>query len=95
MAPLLCATDHLRGIDPRSNGAPPHSDFVICRRLAGQARPYWPHLSALLVLSLLSVPLAADAHQLKLVVDNVVGDAALPACSQRFSQRTFIPLLVC
>src|SRR5207249_920847 len=33
-------------------------DVVLFRRLFSQARPYWPHVAALFLLSLLSSPLA-------------------------------------
>jgi ATP-binding cassette subfamily B protein len=57
-----------------------HSDFQIYRRLLLQARPYWLHISGILVLSLLSTPLALMAPlPLKILVDNVLGSRPLPA----------------
>jgi ATP-binding cassette subfamily B protein len=56
-----------------------HSDLQIYRRLLLQARPYWPHIGGILVLSLLSTPLALMAPlPLKIVVDSVLGSQPLP-----------------
>ncbi|HXG16240.1 MAG TPA: ABC transporter ATP-binding protein [Calidithermus sp.] len=55
------------------------SDLRVLGRLLGQARPYWPHLAAILVLDLLATPLALlTPVPLKLAVDHVVGSAPLP-----------------
>ena len=55
------------------------SDLRVLGRLLGQARPYWPHLAAILVLDLLATPLALlTPVPLKLAVDHVVGPAPLP-----------------
>ncbi len=55
------------------------SDLRVLGRLLGQARPYWPHLAAILVLDLLATPLALFTPvPLKLAVDHVVGSAPLP-----------------
>jgi ATP-binding cassette subfamily B protein len=56
------------------------NDLRLLRRLLGQARPYWPHLAAILVLDLLTTPLALlTPLPLKLTVDHVIGGAPLPA----------------
>lgn len=55
------------------------SDATILRRLWQQARPYWPHIGAILALDLLATPLALlSPLALKLVVDNVLGSEPLP-----------------
>jgi len=62
-----------------SPGAPAR-DLGLYGRLLVEARPYWPHIAGLLLLNLLSVPLALAAPlPLKIVVDNVLGSHALPA----------------
>src|SRR5260370_10371515 len=44
-----------------------------------QARPYWPHILGIFVLSLLSTPLALlTPLPLKIVIDNVIGSRPLP-----------------
>src|SRR5881296_1731910 len=54
-------------------------DVVLFRRLLSQARPYWPHLAALFLLSLLSSPLSLLAPlPLKIAVDSVIGSHPLP-----------------
>src|SRR5262249_30924505 len=55
------------------------SDLQIYRRLLLQARPYWPHIGGILVLSLLAAPLALLVPlPLKILVDNVLGPHPLP-----------------
>jgi ATP-binding cassette, subfamily B, bacterial len=55
------------------------SDLVVCRRLLQDARPYWPQLACIFGLSLLAVPVAMLLPvPLKLVVDSVLGDHAVP-----------------
>src|SRR5947208_9396174 len=55
------------------------TDVGLLRRLLGQAQPYWPHVGALLLLSLLASPLSLLAPlPLKLAVDNVIGSHPLP-----------------
>ena len=52
---------------------------AVYRRLLRLARPYWPHLTLILVLSVLAAPLALLlAFPLKIVVDNVLGSQPLP-----------------
>src|SRR5215207_10288023 len=54
-------------------------DARLYGRLLGQAKPYWPHLSGLLVLSLLATPLALlTPLPLKIAVDSVLGSDPLP-----------------
>jgi ATP-binding cassette subfamily B protein len=56
-----------------------HTDFALYRRLLRQVRPYWPHLGGILLLSLLSSPLALlTPLPLKIVVDSVIGSHPLP-----------------
>lgn len=56
-----------------------HTDFALYRRLLRQARPYWPHIGGLLLLSLLSTPLALLAPlPLKIAVDSVIGSEPVP-----------------
>jgi ATP-binding cassette, subfamily B, bacterial len=54
-------------------------DLWIYRRLLLQARPYWPHIAALFLLSLLAAPLSLlNPLPLKIVVDGVLGSKPLP-----------------
>src|SRR3989441_5556939 len=54
-------------------------DVVLFRRLFSQARPYWPHVAALFLLSLLSSPLSLLAPlPLKIAVDSVIGSHPIP-----------------
>src|SRR5918997_1710407 len=56
-----------------------YGDVALVRRLLRQARPYWPHLGGLLLLSMLSTPLALlTPLPLKIVVDSVIGSRPLP-----------------
>jgi ATP-binding cassette subfamily B protein len=56
-----------------------YSDLTIYRRLFAQARPFWPHVGALFVLSLLSMPVTLlTPVPLKLAVDCVLGGKPLP-----------------
>lgn len=56
------------------------SDLGIFRRLLVEARPFWPHLASIFVLSLAEVPLALLLPlPLKLVVDGVLGSRPFPA----------------
>src|SRR5262249_55201707 len=49
-------------------------------RMAQQAKPYWPHLLGISLLSLLSTPLALLLPlPLKIVIDSVIGSHPLPA----------------
>ena len=56
-----------------------YSDFVLYRRVLGHVRPYWLHLTGILLLSLLSPPLALlNPLPLKIAVDSVIGRHPLP-----------------
>ena len=62
-------------------------DVVLCNRLFRWARPYWPHLGALFVLSLLASPLALLVPlPLKIAVDSGLASKPLPHLL-----RPFIP----
>lgn len=55
------------------------------RILLRLARPYWPHLTAIFLLSLISAPLTLLlAFPLKIAVDTVLGSRPLPAFLQSF-----------
>src|SRR5260221_10452155 len=57
---------------------PSFTAWTLYRRLLGQARPYWPHLGGLFLLSLLASPLALlTPLPLKMAVDSVVGSRQL------------------
>ncbi len=65
---------------PRIKARSLQSDMAICRRLAHELRPYWPHLTATLVVSLLSIPFVLlSPLPLKIAVDSVVGMKPVPA----------------
>ncbi|PYN72968.1 MAG: hypothetical protein DMD96_33755 [Candidatus Rokuibacteriota bacterium] len=56
-----------------------YTDVVLFRRLLGQARPYWPHVAALFLLSLLASPISLlTPLPLKIAVDSVIGSHPLP-----------------
>src|SRR5262245_14100074 len=56
-----------------------YGGFTIFQRLLSAARPHWPHLTGIFLLSILSVPLALlTPLPLKLAVDSVVGSEPLP-----------------
>jgi ATP-binding cassette subfamily B protein len=56
-----------------------YRDVVLYRRLAQQARPYWPHMAGIFVLDLIATPLALlGPIPLKIAVDSVIGSAPLP-----------------
>jgi ATP-binding cassette subfamily B protein len=55
------------------------SDLAIIRRVASQVRPYWLHILAVLLLSLLATPLALLLPlPMKIVIDSVLGSQPLP-----------------
>jgi ATP-binding cassette, subfamily B, bacterial len=57
-----------------------YTDFALYRRLLRQARPYWPHIAGIFLLSLLSAPLALlTPLPLKIAVDSVVGSQPPPS----------------
>lgn len=56
-----------------------HADFILYRRLWRQARPHWPHITGIFLLSLLATPVALlTPLPLKIVVDSVLGSHPLP-----------------
>jgi len=56
-----------------------YSDFGLCRRLLREARPFWPHLTSIFLLSLSEVAIALLLPlPLKLVVDSVLGSHPFP-----------------
>ena len=58
---------------------PKPRDRTLYRRLLRQARPYWIHIAALLLLSLLASPLALlNPLPLKIAVDHVLGEHPVP-----------------
>ena len=55
------------------------ADLTLYRRLFRQARPYWPHLLGVGLLSLLSPPLALLIPlPLKIAVDSIIGSRPIP-----------------
>jgi ABC-type multidrug transport system fused ATPase/permease subunit len=62
-----------------SSGERRYSDRVIYRRVLGEARPYWGHIVAIFLLTLLATPVALLAPvPLKIAVDSLLGDEPLP-----------------
>jgi ATP-binding cassette subfamily B protein len=58
-------------------------DLRLYGRLLRTARPYWPHIAGILLLSLISTPLILlGPLPLKLVVDSVLGSSPLPGWLQ-------------
>ena len=58
---------------------PRKSETAILRRMALQARPYWPHIVCIFRLSRLSTPLTLlTPLPLKIVIDSVIGSRPLP-----------------
>jgi len=56
-----------------------YGDLTLYRRLLSQARPYWAHIFALLLLGLLSTPIALlTPVPLKIAVDSVSGSEPFP-----------------
>ena len=57
----------------------------LYRPLLQLARPYWPHLTGILLLSMIAAPIALLlAFPLKIVVDNVIGSQPLPHMLRAF-----------
>lgn len=62
-----------------------YGDFVLYRRLLREARPYWPHIAGLFLISLLATPLALLAPvPLKIAVDSVIGSEPVPGFVRQF-----------
>src|SRR5712692_10005899 len=56
-----------------------YNDFTLFRRLLCEAKLYWPHVSGIFLLSLLSVPLALlTPVPLKIAVDSVISSQPIP-----------------
>jgi len=56
-----------------------YTDITLYGRLLRQARPYWPYIGGIFLLSLLSSPLALlTPLPLKIAVDSVIGSHPLP-----------------
>lgn len=61
-----------------------YTDVTLYRRMLRQARPYWPHIVGVFLLSLLSIPLALlSPLPLKIAVDSVIGAQAVPGFLDR------------
>jgi ATP-binding cassette subfamily B protein len=69
-----------------------YTDVVLFKRLMREARPYWPHIGCIFIVSMLAAPLALlTPVPLKIAVDSVLGshpvpgflDALLPAGATR------------
>ncbi|MGH9558946.1 MAG: ABC transporter ATP-binding protein [Bryobacteraceae bacterium] len=57
---------------------PRYSDFTLLKRMAAEARAYWPHVLGIFALSLLSAPVALlTPLPLKIVIDNLIGSRPL------------------
>ena len=67
-------------------------DMPLLRRVLKQASAYWPHLLGILLLDLLSAPLALLAPvPLKIVVDSVIGSQPLPGFLYAFVPDAAFP----
>jgi ATP-binding cassette, subfamily B, bacterial len=56
-----------------------NSNFQLYRRLLAEARPYWPHIAGILLITLLSTPVSLLIPlPLKIAVDSVLGSHPLP-----------------
>src|SRR5438552_8600053 len=61
------------------------TDVVVFRRVLREARPSWPFIGVLFLLSLLSSPLALlTPLPLKIAVDSVIGSRPLPSLNAPF-----------
>ncbi len=61
------------------NATRQHHNLYLYRRLVQQVRPYWRHLAGILLLSLLSPPLALlTPLPLKIALDNIISGHPLP-----------------
>jgi ATP-binding cassette, subfamily B, bacterial len=73
--PDVQATTDRRGVTTPND----YGDLGLFRRLLRIARPYWPHIGFLLLVSLLSSPLALlTPLPLKIAVDSAIGTRPLP-----------------
>jgi ATP-binding cassette, subfamily B, bacterial len=70
--------------------ASPKSDRRLYLRIAQLARPCWPHLAAITLLSLVSTPLALLAPlPLKIAVDTVIGEQSMPQWIHRWAPHSW------
>ena len=68
---------------PRRDSWTIYGDLTLYRRLLSQARPYWSHIIALLLIGLLSTPIALlTPVPLKIAVDSVSGSEPFPGFLQ-------------
>ena len=62
-----------------SKKSPRYGSLTLYGRLLAEARPYWPHVIAFLLLSLLATPLSMLAPvPLKIAVDSFIGSTPPP-----------------
>ena len=62
----------------------------VWQQMLRLATPYWPHLTAIFVLSIIAAPIGLLlAFPLKIAVDNVIGNQPLPPILQSFVPATF------
>jgi ATP-binding cassette, subfamily B, bacterial len=67
-----------------------YSDLTLYRRLLRQAKPCWPHLAGIFLLSLLSIPLQLlTPLPLKIAVDSVIGSHPVPRFIQAVLPAAF------
>jgi len=72
-----------RSSQPPTDSAREMTDVELYQRLLSEARPFWPHIGVIFLLSLLTTPFTLFAPvPLKIVVDNVVGAEPLPGFLQ-------------
>jgi ATP-binding cassette, subfamily B, bacterial len=66
-----------------------YHDFDLYARLVREARSYWAHITAVLLISLLASPIALLVPlPLKITIDSVIGPHPLPAFLQLFLPET-------
>ncbi len=65
--------------------------FKLLKRTLTHARPYWPHISGLFVLTLLATPIALlKPYALKLLIDSGFGAHPVPSAISTFFPANFI-----
>ena len=65
--------------------------FGLIKRILLHARPYWPHISGLFILSLLATPLVLlKPYALKLLIDSGFGSQPVPGFFRSFFPSGFI-----
>jgi ATP-binding cassette subfamily B protein len=66
------------------------ADLALMRRALVMARPYWPHIVATFLITLVATPIALlQPLPLKIAVDSVIGDDALPGFLEPWVPRAF------